>query len=72
MADEVKPVEKSLSYMAWSVKEMAESLKKIATMMTDYMAHVTKNEAKLDEMIAKQADQRKEWINRPKQEEIPF
>jgi hypothetical protein len=61
MTQEVKSPEKSLSYIAWSVKEMAESLKTMAKVMTEYMSQVSKNEDRLVNLI-----------QRPKQDEIPF
>ena len=61
MQQEVKSSEKSLSYIAWSVKEMAQSLKEISKMMTEYMAASQKSEERLENLI-----------QRPKQDEIPF
>jgi len=61
MSQEVKSPEKSLSYIAWSVKEMAESLKTMAKMMTEYMAL----KSKITEMP-------QEFIKPHKQDELPF
>jgi|HubBroStandDraft_2_1064218.scaffolds.fasta_scaffold902119_2 hypothetical protein len=61
MSNEVKTVEKSISYIAWSVKEMAESLKVMAKMMTEYMAASHKSEERIESLL-----------KGPKQDEIPF
>lgn len=41
---EVQPPEVSLKYMAWNIKEMSESIKRMADMLTVFMVDVQKHQ----------------------------
>lgn len=61
MSQEVKTIEKSVSYIAWSVKEMAQSLKEISAMLTQYVG-----------ANAKSGQRPENLVQGHKNEEIPF
>lgn len=61
MSQEVKTIEKSVGYIAWSAKEMAQSLKEISAMLTQYVASSVKSEQRPENLVQGY-----------KNEEIPF
>ena len=59
---EFPPVEQSLKYMAWNIKEISEHLKKLTTLVQEYIIECREAGRRLDEKFTKVA----------KQEEMPF
>lgn len=51
MSDQdLPPVEKSLKYMAWNVKEMAENIKKITGIMESLVQAILKSSASKEDV----------------------